>query len=156
MSAGLLDPAATDGFGRVHGQIATALRGGGLVLSSQKVVQHAWRVPLLMLPGVLRVDIRAYGDSVQIVLRPLDPHAAWGAERTQVSPWDKRREQAEVPWRTQWLCLIGLEPRGIAARVDVAVTRVEGVPASHVVAHAVLEEADMDPAGSAVITPRQG
>jgi hypothetical protein len=148
VSDGVLDPARAADFCRMHGQIATPLRGGGLVLSSHKIVQHAWRVPLLMLPGVLRVDVRAYADTVQLVLRPLHPDAPWAAERTQVSPWQRRRDEADVPWRTQWLCLIGLEPRRVAAKVDIAVTRIEGGAASHVVAHAILEESAATPAAT--------
>ncbi|HVL96429.1 MAG TPA: hypothetical protein VM266_11270 [Solirubrobacteraceae bacterium] len=145
-----LDPAAARDAGARHGQLATPLQGGGLVLTGHKVVDHGWRAALLLAPGVFRCDVRPFDDTLQVMLRPLDLTVGWGAQNTHSSRWGRPAAEADVPWRGEWVCMLALEPRAIVARVELAVTRVAEREASHVLAHAVLREADPDVVRAAI------
>lgn len=69
----VLDPRHAAEAGREHGQIASAVAGGGLVLSSHKVVELGARALLLIVPGLFRFDARPEEDSLQVMTRALGP-----------------------------------------------------------------------------------
>ncbi len=48
----LLDPRAAAEVGAAHGQLASALPGGGLALSCHKLVEDAARSTILLAPGL--------------------------------------------------------------------------------------------------------
>ena len=52
----LLDPAPAAEAGAPHGQLASAMTGGGLAISCHKLVEDAARATVLLVPGLMRLD----------------------------------------------------------------------------------------------------
>jgi hypothetical protein len=140
---GLLDPAATAAFDARHGQVTTTLAGGGLVLSCDKRIRHPWRSALLCLPGLFRLDVCPFADTLQVKIRPLHPQPErWNARITDEAPWAAARADSEVPWRGSWICVLDVEPRAVVVRIDLARTQSLRGDVSHLVGHAVIRETD--------------
>ena len=77
----LLDPSRAATAGAPHGQLASAM-AGGLRLSCHKLVEDAARATILLVPGLLRLDVRPLEDSLQVFARALHPvPPRWAARR---------------------------------------------------------------------------
>ena len=88
----LLDPDAAALAGASFGQLATRLEGGGLLLSSSRLVELNCRAAILIAPGLFRFDLTPLQETLGLAPRPLGDHGLrWQAEE---SVWDSYRDQA--------------------------------------------------------------
>jgi hypothetical protein len=87
-----LDPDAAATAGAAFGQLACALPGGGLLISSSRLVEINFRAAILIAPGVFRFDLTPQQETLGVMPRPLGDFAVhWQAEE---SSWDAYRERA--------------------------------------------------------------
>jgi hypothetical protein len=131
----LLDPSRAATAGAPHGQLATAL-AGGLRLSCHKLVEDAARATILLVPGLLRLDVRPVEDSLQVfsrALHPVLPRWALVAGTAEESAPDE-------PYRLEWLVDAPLDPRPVRGRVSVSMTVDFDRGVAHFVAQAVFRE----------------
>ena len=135
MTAALLDPARAAAAGAPHGQLATAL-AGGLRLSCHKLVEDAARATILLVPGLLRFDVRPVEDSLQVFARALHPVPP----RWELTGGTADEAAADEPYRLEWLVDAPLDPRPVRGRVAVAMTLDFDRGVAHFVAHAVFRE----------------
>ena len=136
MTPALLDPSAAASAGAPHGQLASAMPGG-LRLSCHKIVEDAARATILLVPGLLRLDVRPLEDSLQVLARalhPVPPH--W-----QLTGGTADEAATDEPYRLDWAVELPLEPRPIRGRVSLTMTADLERGLAHFVAHAVLTEA---------------
>ena len=137
---GLLDPEPAAAAGAPHGQLASALPDGGLVLSGHKLVEDAVRSTILLAPGLFRLDVRPVEDTLQVMTRTLhalpgrwvvvsDPEAGGGAAGVT------------EPYRLAWRFELALEPRPLQGHVTLAMTTDWRRGVAHFVGQAVLREA---------------
>ena len=90
--ADLLDPAAAARAGASFGQLASRLDGGGLLLSSSRLIEFNCRAAILIAPGVFRFDLTPQQETLGVAPRPLGDHGVhWEAEQAS---WDAYRDQA--------------------------------------------------------------
>ena len=143
MSSGLLDPGAAAEAGAAHGQLASALPGGGLALSCHKLVEDAARSTILLAPGLFRVDVHPVEDTLQVMTRSLHAvPARWELlDDSVVRDYSVTEARPAEPYRLEWAIEIALEPRPIRGRVGVAMTVDPAGGVAHFVAHALLREA---------------
>jgi hypothetical protein len=88
----LLDPEAAARAGAAIGQLATRLDGGGLLISSSRLVEFNCRAAILIAPGLFRFDLTPQQETLGIAPRPLGDHGLrWEAEEAS---WDSYRDQA--------------------------------------------------------------
>ena len=130
----LLDPRAAAEVGAAHGQLASALPGGGLALSCHKLVEDAARSTILLAPGLFRLDVHPVEDTLQVMTRAL--HAV--ALHWEIV--DDGAPRAAEPYRLEWAIELPLEPRPIRGRVSLAMTADPERGVAHFVAQAVLRE----------------
>ena len=98
MSAGgLLDPRAAAEAGAAHGQLASRV-GEALRLSCHKLVEDAARATVLLVPGLLRLDVRPVEDSLQVFARAL--HAV--PPRWELVGGTAEDPAAEGAYRMEW------------------------------------------------------
>ena len=85
----LFDVAAVNAAGAAHGQLASALPDG-IALSAHKLVEEGARAQLLILPGVVRIDVRPLPDGLQVVPRPLaGTELGWEVDPSAVTDYGK-------------------------------------------------------------------
>ena len=90
----LLDPDRAAAAGAAWGQHACALAGGGLLISSARLVEFNVRAPILLAPGLFRLDLTPQEETLGVLTRPLTDHPVqWRAEQ---STWDGYREAGET------------------------------------------------------------
>ena len=86
-----LDPDAAALAGAAIGQLATRLEGGGLLISSARLVEFNCRAAILIAPRLFRFDLTPQQETMGIAPRPLGEHNLhWEAEQAS---WDGYREQ---------------------------------------------------------------
>lgn len=135
----LLDPRPAAEAGAPHGQLASALTGGGLALSCHKLVEDAARATVLLVPGLLRLDARPVQDTLQVMTRSLHPRIVrW--ELLDPQALRDYKNTAE-PFRMTWALELPLEPRPILGRVSLVMTADVEHGLAHFATHAVLREA---------------
>ena len=135
MTLALLDPSRAATAGAPHGQLATAL-AGGLRLSGHKLVEDAARATILLVPGLLRLDVRPVEASLQVFARALHPVPP----RWELTGGTAGEAAADEPYRLEWRVDAPLEPRPLRGRVVVAMTVDFDHGVAHFVAEAVLRE----------------
>jgi hypothetical protein len=133
----LLELSRLEPHNRLHNQIASRLADGGLMLSCNKLVGNGWRVTMMHVPGLVRFDVRAHGDSMQAMLRPLYD-GLWGAQNLYSSPWGTKANEAEVPWRATWQCGMEIEGTRLMARIDLAAAWSDSTGLAHLSSVAVV------------------
>jgi hypothetical protein len=134
-----LAPAAAVAAGAGHGQLASAVSGGGLALSGHKLVDEGARALLLHVPGLLRIDVRPLEDGLQVIPRPLcDAELGWEIDPTAKTDYGRRAEETPLPALVGFRLVLWTEPEPLAGRVIVSYTRAGDHGASHLAAHAVL------------------
>ena len=105
--AALLDPDEAARAGAAIGQLATALPGGGLLISSSRLVEFNCRAAILIAPRLFRLDLTPQQETLGVMPRPLGEHGIhWEAEETS---WDAYRKQSRDD---------PLELRGVIALPD--------------------------------------
>ena len=136
-TSALLDPRPAAEVGAAHGQLASALPGGGLSLSCHKLVEDASRSTILLAPGLFRLDVHPVEDTLQVMTRSLHAvPARWELVDDAVVGDYAPAE----PYRLEWAIEIELEPRPIRGRVSLAMTVDLERALAHFVAQAVLRE----------------
>lgn len=139
---GPLDPAAAGAAGAAHGQLASALAGGGLVLSAHKLVEEGARALVLIAPGLFRLDVKTSADTLQVATRSLHPESAgtWAPEEHPPARYGEPSAQVEIPLRMGWRYeLAGAAP--LVGHVQLLVTTDRAARSRHFAAHAVLRPA---------------
>jgi hypothetical protein len=131
----LLDPALAAAAGAPHGQLASAV-AGGLRLSCHKLVEDAARATILLVPGLLRLDVRPIEDTLQVFARSL--HAV--TPRWELFGGTTEEGGKDEPYRLQWRVHVPLEPSALQGRVAVTMTVDFDHGTAHFVAQAVLRE----------------
>ncbi len=139
-----VDVAAAAVAGAAHGQIASPMPDG-IALSAHKLVDEGARALLLILPGVLRIDVRPLPDGLQVVPRPLGAsEIGWEIDRGAVSDYGKTAEQTVQPSLVGFRIAVWTGEVPLGGRLLLAYTRDhEGGP-THFVGHAVLQEVQAD------------
>ncbi len=88
----LLDPDAAALAGASFGQLATRLDGGGLLISSSRLIEFNCRATILIAPGLFRFDLTPQQETLGLAPRPLGDHGLhWEADEAS---WDAYRDQA--------------------------------------------------------------
>jgi hypothetical protein len=136
MTHALLDPSRAAAAGAPHGQLASAMSGGALRLSCHKLIEDAARATVLLLPGLLRLDVRPLEDSLQVFARALHPVPP----RWEIIGGAADEPATDEPYRLEWRVDAPLEPHPIRGRVAVTMTVDFDQGVAHFVAHAVFRE----------------
>ena len=90
--ADLLDPDAAARAGAAFGQLATRLDGGGLLISSSRLIEFHCRATMLIAPGLFRFDLTPQQETLGMAPRPLGDHGLhWEAAEAS---WDAYRDPA--------------------------------------------------------------
>jgi hypothetical protein len=135
----LLDAHAAAEAGRAHGQIASALAGGGLALSAHKLVELGARALLLIVPGLFRFDARPQEDSLQVMTRALGPvPLRWEAEDNPPQAYGDAHGP-DAPYRASWRFALAGEP-ALEGHVQLLTTLDPAAGARHFALHAVIRE----------------
>lgn len=136
MTLALLDPERAAAAGAPHGQLASAIGGSGLRLSCHKLVEDAARSTILLVPGLLRLDVRPLEDSLQVFARALHPVPP----RWELIDGAAVGAATDEPYRLEWRVDAPLEPHPVRGRVTATMTVDFDRGVAHFVAHAVLRE----------------
>lgn len=139
-----LDVAAATAAGAAHGQLASALPGG-IALSGHKVLEEGARALLLVLPGIVRVDVRPLPDGLQVVPRALgDLQLGWEIDPEAVTDYGKTARETELPAFVRFRIAFWGEGTPLAGRLIVSYT-VDGPRGlTHFVGHAAIQEVEED------------
>lgn len=135
MTLALLDPERAAAAGAPHGQLASAM-AGGLRLSCHKLVEDAARATVLLVPGLLRLDVRPLEDSLQVFARALHPEPP----RWELVGGSADEAATDEPYRLEWRVDAPLDPHPVRGHVAVAMTVDFDQGVAHFVAHAILRE----------------
>jgi hypothetical protein len=136
MTIALLDPGPAAEAGAPHGQLASRI-ADGLRLSCHKLIEDAARATVLLVPGLLRLDVRPVEDSLQVFARALHPVPP----RWELVGGAADQASTDEVYRLQWRVDAPLEPRPVHGRVELAMTTDWEQGVAHFVALAVLREA---------------
>ena len=86
----LLDPDRAVAAGAALGQLACALPGGGLLITSSRLVEFGARAAILLAPGLFRLDLTPQEETLGLYPRTLGP---WESEwRAGEESWDGYRD----------------------------------------------------------------
>ena len=136
MTAALLDPGRAAAAGAPHGQLASAMGDGALRLSCHKLIEDAARATILLVPGLLRLDVRPLEDSLQVFARALHPVPP----RWEIVGAAADEAATDEPYRLEWRVDAPLEPHPVRGRVTVEMTVDFARGVAHFVAHALFRE----------------
>ena len=90
----VLDPDRAAAAGAAFGQLACALPDGGLLISAARLVEFNVRAPILLAPGLFRLDLTPQEETLGVLTRPLTSHPVrWRADQ---SSWDGYRDAGGV------------------------------------------------------------
>jgi hypothetical protein len=106
----LLDPDRAAEAGAAIGQLASRLAGGGLLLSTSRLVEFNCRAAILIAPGLFRFDLTPQQETLGVAPRPLGEHSLhWEAEEAS---WDAYRQQKsrEAPLELRGLVNVPDDP----------------------------------------------
>jgi len=140
----MLDPSAAAAAGAAHGQLASQI-AAGIALSGQKVVEEGARAQLLVLPGVLRIDVRPLEDGLQVIPRVLgDMPLGWEVDESAMTDYGRTAEETRLPALVAFRFAIWDEEQPLAGRVNVSYTRGAEHGPTHFSAHAILQQVSED------------
>ena len=138
--SGHLDVAAASAAGAAHGQIASTLPGG-LALSGHKLVEEGARALLLILPGIVRVDVRPIPDGLQVMPRQLgELQLGWDIDPEAVTDYGKTALQTELPVLVRFRIAFWGEGPPLVGRLVVGYTVDGSRGLTHFVGHAAFQE----------------
>jgi len=90
----VLDPDRAAAAGAAFGQLACRLPDGGLLISAARLVEFNVRAPILLAPGLFRLDLTPQEETLGVMTRPLTDHPVqWRADQ---STWDGYRDAGGV------------------------------------------------------------
>ena len=90
----VLDPDRAAAAGAAFGQLACRLPDGGLLISAARLVEFNVRAPILLAPGLFRLDHTPQEETLGVMTRPLSDHPVnWRADQ---STWDGYRDAGGV------------------------------------------------------------
>ena len=90
----VLDPDRAAAAGAAFGQLACRLPDGGLLISAARLVEFNVRAPILLAPGLFRLDLTPQEETLGVMTRPLTEHPVqWRADQ---STWDGYRDAGGV------------------------------------------------------------
>ncbi len=139
-----VDLAAAAAAGAAHGQIVSAMPDG-IALSGHKLVDEGARALLLVLPGVLRIDVRPLADGLQVVPRPLGgAHLGWEVDRGALVDYGKTAAETVQPALVGFRLALWTGAAPLAGRLLLAYTRDHAHGPTHFVGHAVLQQVPAD------------
>jgi len=134
------DVAAANAAGAAHGQLASALPDG-IALSAHKLVEEGARAQLLILPGVVRIDVRPLPDGLQVVPRPLaGTELGWEVDPSAVTDYGKTALESEMPAVTRFRLAFWGGSAPLAGRLLVGYTTDDRHGPTHFVGHAVIQQ----------------
>jgi len=140
----MLDRAAAAAAGAAHGQLASAI-AEGIALSCHKLVEEGARAQLLVLPGVLRIDVRPLEDGLQVIPRVLsDRPLGWEVDPSAMTDYGRTAEETRLPAIVVFRLAIWDEQQPLAGRVVVSYTRGAEHGPTHFGAHAILQQVSED------------
>ena len=94
MREDVLDPGRAAAAGAAFGQLACRLPDGGLLISAARLVEFNVRAPILLAPGLFRLDLTPQEETLGVMTRPLSDHPVnWRADQ---STWDGYRDAGGV------------------------------------------------------------
>jgi hypothetical protein len=94
MREDVLDPDRAAAAGAAWGQHACTLGEDGLLISSTRLVEFNVRAPILLAPGLVRLDLTPQEETLGVLTRPLTRHPVrWRADQ---STWDGYRDAGET------------------------------------------------------------
>jgi hypothetical protein len=133
-----LDAGAANAAGAGHGQIASAV-ADGVAVSAHKLVEEGARAQLLVLPGLLRVDVRPLPDGLQVVPRPLDgTELGWEIDPEAVTDYGKTAVETELPALVRFRIAVWTGEAALGGRLLVGYTRDDRHGPTHFVGHLVM------------------
>ena len=140
----MLDPAPAAAAGAAHGQLAS-ITAAGVALSCHKLVDEGARAQLLVLPGVVRIDVRPLEDGLQVIPRVLsDRPLGWEVDTSAMSDYGRTAEETRLPALVAFRFAIWDEEQPLAGRVNVSYTRGAEHGPTHFSAHAILQQVSED------------
>ena len=90
----VLDPDRAAAAGAAFGQLACRLPDRGLLISAARLVEFNVRAPILLAPGLFRLDLTPQEETLGVMTRPLSDHPVnWRADQ---STWDGYRDAGGV------------------------------------------------------------
>jgi hypothetical protein len=135
----LLDPDLAAEAGAAIGQLATELDGGGLLISSSRLVEFNCRAAILIAPKLFRFDLTPQQETLGVMPRPLGDHSIhWRAEEAS---WDAYRNQQSRDEPLELRGLIDLPGEPLLAWVHVLSFTDRDAAAVHFVAKAEIRRA---------------
>jgi len=140
----MLDHAAAAAAGAAHGQLASET-AAGIGLSGQKIVEEGARALLLIVPGILRIDVRPLEDGLQVIPRVLgDMPLGWELDTTAMTDYGRTAEETRLPALAAFRLAIWDERQPLAGRVVVSYTRGAEHGPTHFSAHAIIQQVSAD------------
>ena len=92
--ADVFSPDAAAEAGAAWGQLAAVLPDGGLLISASRLVEFNVRAPILLAPGLFRLDLTPQEETLAVHTRPLSEHPVhWRADE---SAWDGYRDATQT------------------------------------------------------------
>ena len=140
----MLDPAAAAAAGAAHGQLVSET-SAGLGLTGHKLVEEGARTLLLIVPGILRIDVRPLEDGLQVIPRVLgDMALGWEVDPSAMTDYGHTAEETRLPASVTFRLAVWDERRPLAGRVVVSYTRGAEHGPTHFSAHAVIQQVSAD------------
>ena len=140
----MLDPSTAAAEGAAHGQLASAI-AAGISLSGHKLVEEGARAQLLILPGVLRIDVRPLEDGLQVIPRVLsDRPLGWEVDPSAMTDYGHTADETRLPALVAFRFAIWDEEQPLAGRLILSYTRGAEHGPTHFSAHAILQQVTED------------
>jgi hypothetical protein len=140
-----LDLEAAQAAGAAHGQLASAMPGGGIGLSGHKLVDEGARALLLYAPGVVRIDVKPLEDGLMVVPRTFaDAQLGWEVDPSAVTDYGKTAAETSLPALVAFRIAVWTESQAVAGRVLISYTRAAEHGPTHFAGHAVLQQVHQD------------
>ena len=140
----MLDHAAAAAAGAAHGQLASGT-AAGIGLTGQKIVEEGARALLLIVPGIIRIDVRPLEDGLQVIPRVLaDLPLGWELDTSAMTDYGRTAEETRLPTLVAFRLAIWDERQPLAGRVVVSYTRGAEHGPTHFSAHAIIQQVSAD------------
>jgi hypothetical protein len=140
----MLDHAAAATAGAGHGQLASET-AAGIGLTGQKIVEEGARALLLIVPGILRIDVRPLEDGLQVIPRVLgDMPLGWELDTSAMTDYGRTAEETRLPALAAFRLAVWDERQPLAGRVVVSYTRGAEHGPTHFSAHAIIQQVSAD------------
>jgi hypothetical protein len=140
-----IDLAVAAAAGAAHGQLVSALPGGGIGLSGHKLVEEGARALILFVPGLVRIDVKPLEDGLQVLPRALGgAQLGWEIDPSALTDYGRTAEETPLPALVAFRIALWAEPVPVAGRVLISYTRAAEHGVTHFAAHAILQQVHQD------------